>query len=101
MTVFAVIAPEFNEQLDKAVKSVFADHYYQITPGQYLVSAERASTSQIVDRLGVVGGELGRVLIMRMGTFNGWHAKDMWDWIAAQLPSLPTLPSDNPPDPNE
>lgn len=92
MTVYAIIAPVYNEQLETAVQQQFPDRWYKIAPGQYLVSVERTTSGQIMEKLNVSGGSRGRVLIMRLVNYTGWHAKDMWEWIAAQSPTPPVDP---------
>lgn len=94
MTVFAVIAPSFNEQLEKAVKDKFPDRWYEIVPGQYLVSVDKMTGGQIMEKLGLAEGSRGRAMILRLGSYTGWHAKDMWEWIADQA----TPPAPPPPD---
>ncbi len=38
MTVFAVIAPEADQKLEKAIKDKFAEgDFYEMSPGQFLV----------------------------------------------------------------
>ena len=99
MTVFAIIAPSFNEGLEEAIKGAFPDRWYVIAPGQYLVSADRTTGDQIMGKLGLADGVLGRAVIFRVSSYTGWHAKDMWEWIAAQSappsPPAPDVPSDN------
>jgi len=91
MTIFAVIAPQPNEALASAIKERFPNSYYEIAPGQYLVSLPRGTVKQVLDALGLTQGGLGRALILRVSSYNGWHAKDMWEWIAAQ--STPPPPA--------
>jgi hypothetical protein len=91
MPVFAVIAPAFDERLDSAVKQNFSGSniLYEIAPGQYLISAARMTTKQLAEKLGIIGGGVGRVLVLRLGNYTGWHAKDMWEWIESQLSAPP------------
>lgn len=101
MAVFAVIAPEFNEQLDKAVKSAFLDHYFRIAPGQYLVSGERLTASQVLGKLELTNGTRGRAIILRVASYTGWHNKDIWEWIIAQSAPPPPPVPDTTSDANE
>jgi hypothetical protein len=97
MAVFAVIAPAPNDQLDEAVSRNFPGNFYVISPGQYLVSGRRLTTNGVAQKLGVVGGAAGRVLILPVLNYKGWHARDMWEWIAAQsIPRTDPPPSDPP-----
>ncbi len=96
MAVFAVIAPEPDPRLEEAVTREFEGRYFRIAPTQFLLSAPRATTSQVADRLGASAGKVGRVLILRLGNFTGWHGSDLWEWIAAQnvAPTSPMEPGD-------
>jgi len=95
MAVFAVIAPTPNERLEAAVKLRFPDRWFVIAPGQYLVSADRAVPTQVMEKLGLTGGGLGRAIILQVTSYTGWHTKDIWDWIAAQT-APPPFPMDTP-----
>jgi hypothetical protein len=96
MAIFAVIAPAANENLETAVKAQFPDNYYPIAPGQFFVSGERLTTSKVHQLLGVSGGGVGRVLILPVRNYTGWHAKDMWEWLEAQTNPTPRT-SEEPP----
>lgn len=96
MAVFAVIAPETDPRLDPAVREAFPDSFYRISSSQFLVSATKLTTNQVSEKIGASAGGVGRVLIVRISTYTGWHNKDIWEWLAAQsAPSLPT-PFDSP-----
>jgi len=86
MTVFAVIAPEADQKLEKAIKDKFAEgDFYEMSPGQFLVYAPGLTTRQASEKMGVTGGVLGsRAMVLRVTTYAGWHSKDMWEWIAAK-----------------
>jgi hypothetical protein len=94
MTVFAIIAPSFNERLEAAIKEKFPDHWYAIAPGQYLVSADRVTPRQVMERLGIKEASHGRFMILPMASYTGWHVKDLWDWIEAQ--NTPLTPKAEP-----
>jgi hypothetical protein len=94
MAVFALIAPSLDPRLEEAVKAHFAEgDYYKITPEQFLVAAPRGlTTQQVSDLLGVGGGNVGRVMVLRVLNYTGWHSKDMWEWITTHR-SPPAPPS--------
>jgi hypothetical protein len=81
MTVFAVIAPEASEALAEAVTQAFAGRFYRIGPGQFLVASETMTTPDVNDALGAARGEVGRVLVLPVTNYTGWHDRDMWEWI--------------------
>jgi hypothetical protein len=100
MAVFAVIAPELDPRLEPAIKEQFPERHYKIAPAQFLVADNRLTTQQVSTKLGASGGSVGRVMIVRFSSYAGWHSKDMWEWIAAQLqPSPPSLFEPDEPEP--
>ena len=85
MAVFAVIAPEFNAQLKEAIDANFGgENNYEIAPGQYLVAGHLLTSHQVSTMLGAPGGGVGRVIILRVTSHTGWHARDMWEWITTR-----------------
>lgn len=95
MPVFAIIAPAADARLDAAVRAHFPGNYFVITSGQYLVVDDKATTSEITERLEVPGGKVGRALVIPVQNYSGWHAKDLWEWLAARsggaAPSEPAV----------
>jgi hypothetical protein len=91
MTIYAAISPGDNEPLGAVVAEKFPDGWFKIAPGQYLISTAKLTTAQVSERLGIPGGSLGRVIIMHIVNYTGWHSKDMWEWLSAQ-----TKPPANP-----
>ena len=84
MPLFALISPEDNPALEKAVSERFKDRYYKIAPGQFVVSEDNATTQSIFEGLGFRGGTLGLAIILPITNYAGWHSQNLWEWISAQ-----------------
>ncbi len=86
MAVFAVIAPSLDPRLEESVKAKFPEgDFYKISPQQFMVFSPTSTTQQISETISAPGGNVGRVLIMRLTTYAGWHTKDLWEWIGTHM----------------
>ena len=85
MNVFAIISPEPNPKLEEVLKEQFEanDRLYVVAPGQYLVASDLTS-KRLNDKIGISNGDMGLALILRIGTYTGWHHRPMWEWIDAK-----------------
>ena len=83
MQVFAVIAPEGNDALDRAVKAAFPGNYFIIAPGQYLVAAPGLVLREIGERIGDKG-QVGRLMVLPFDKHWGWHRTELWEWAQAR-----------------
>ena len=97
MAVYAAISPGENESLHAAIDRAFAGSYLKVGPGQYLISASK-TTKQVADSLGAARGVVSEVLLMRVLNYTGWHAQEVWDWLADHLDPRPdpSAPSGEP-----
>ncbi len=82
MSLYAIIAPGEDANLTAAVVDHFPEHY-KVAPGQFLISS-KLTTQEVSVTIEAPGGKVGKVLIIRAENQTGWHAKDMWEWIASQ-----------------
>jgi hypothetical protein len=89
MAIYAAITTPDNELLGPAVEAQFPESNFMVADGQYLISTPRLTTNQVSQRLGVPGGALGKVIVMHVANYTGWHSKDMWEWLAAQAKPNP------------
>ena len=93
MTVFAVIAPGDNPALSEAVAREFAGRAYKISDGQFLVVADKATISQITEQLGAPTGAIGKILVLPVTSYGGWHDRGIWEWLGVQgVPPIPGAP---------
>lgn len=81
---YAAIAPGDSKPLEDAVAREFPDHF-KAAPGQLLISSN-LTTEQVAEKLQTKGGTIGRVLLMRVTNYGGWHAQDLWEWFAKSRP---------------
>ncbi len=84
MAIYAVIAPEPAPKLEEAIAEHFPQHFYKVAPDQFLVSSAIPTTTKISERLGLPKGELGKAMVLHVLNWNGWHNKDIWEWLSAQ-----------------
>ena len=92
MTVFAIIAGSPNAPaLDRVVAERFATgNRYAIAPGQYLVDAPGVTSRQLSESLGIASGSLAQhILVLPVTGYDGWHNRDMWEWLSSHLGSSP------------
>ena len=81
MSIYLVLSSADKPDLGSHIAAVFPDESRQISPSQWLVSAN--TTAQGVGKLlGVDEGKYGRVMISLVTAYWGWHDKDLWSWIA-------------------
>jgi hypothetical protein len=86
MNVFAAIAPEEDPRLKSAVTAKYGDgSHYVIAPGQFLVFAPGLTSKQVSDSLGAADGGVGRLMVLRVTDYAGWHTRDMWEWINTRI----------------
>jgi len=83
MTIYAVLTSGDDAKLAAAAEEHFPGKVYKIASGQFLISTPLA-TAKVSDTLQAPSGVLGRILVLRVENYTGWHSKDMWEWIAEQ-----------------
>jgi hypothetical protein len=102
MALYAIIAPPGPEDsptniaLAAAIQTEFPGNFYKIADGQFLVVVDKLTTNQIVEKLNFREGKLGRALVARIETYNGWHSRDLWEWIRNQTNPAPAPAPDDP-----
>ncbi|MBI1418780.1 MAG: hypothetical protein GC146_16310 [Limimaricola sp.] len=52
-----------------------------VAPGQWLVAAD-VTPKELSDRLNASDGNFGKLIILLVTSYFGWHDKDMWDWLS-------------------
>jgi hypothetical protein len=82
MALFALIAPEASPALKEKIEQEFPDDaHFEIADGQFFVIGNKLTTTQVKDKLGIEGGRLGRVAVLRVDNWAGWHSRTMWEWL--------------------
>jgi hypothetical protein len=84
MTVYAVISPGENQPLKQAVHRVYDGHFFEIAPGQFVVSAAGLTAQGVSQQLGVSSdpGAVTNVVVFTVAGYWGNHRKDLWEWLS-------------------
>lgn len=85
MPVFAIIASGDGPGLGLIIKSkVQQQDYHQVDDDTWLVSAPQniVTPKELSDFLGISSGAAGRVMILHVTTYFGFHKRDVWDWLS-------------------
>jgi hypothetical protein len=93
VTVFAIIAGSPDAPaLDRRIIARFTvGNRYAIAPGQYLVDAPGLTSRQLSEDLGITNGSLGlHILVLPVTGYEGWHNREMWEWLSSHLGSSPS-----------
>ena len=92
MAIFALLGDGTNGEFARIVKEKYPGSYFEIIPGQIVISASKTTSREVAEYLGTKEGGLGQVVIFSIASWYGWHRKDLWDWIQAKT-SDPTATS--------
>ena len=85
MAVFAIIAQQNSTALQLAVNEKFTVNYF-LGGAQWLVSAEPTLTPQdVATKLGAEKGALGKVLVVTVSNYWGYHEANLWPWLKANM----------------
>ena len=80
MATYVILLDEPNEVAEQAIKAQFPHDHYQLSDKNWLVSG-LGTTKEISDRLGVSKGEAGKVVILAVNGYFGWHQASVWEWL--------------------
>ena len=81
MKLFAVFGAENKEnKLAENIKKNFDDNYYKVGDNQWAIAAN-LTTSEVIEKLDIENGESGTYIVAAMSTFQGYHVKDLWEWL--------------------
>lgn len=85
MAVFAIIAQQTSAGLQSAVNQNFPTNYY-LGGAQWLISTEPQLTPQdIATKLGSEKGAFGKVLVVTVSNYWGYHDANLWPWLKANM----------------
>ena len=84
--LYALISPDDNPALEKAVGDKFKDRFFKVAPGQFIVSSDNSTTQNVAEQLGIPSNSagLGSVMVLAIANYTGWHNRNLWEWMAAQ-----------------
>ena len=82
MAIFVVLSEAVLPDLKTKITTFFPNDHYELTPTQWLLSADTIPSS-LADQLGTRENGLGgRVIIIQTtGSAAGWHANTAWEWL--------------------
>lgn len=84
MTVYAVISPSENQSLKLAIQREYAGHFFEIAPGQFVVSAAGLTAQSVSNQLNVgpTAPSITNVVVFTVAGYWGSHRKDLWEWLS-------------------
>jgi hypothetical protein len=80
MTIFAILAGDDDSRLNAAIERAFSNNYYKIADRQWLVASPDLTTRDVVQKLGAQD-TLGKVLVVSVANYWGYHDRDLWEWL--------------------
>lgn len=86
MSLFAILAPPDNSKLGPAIETRFANNFYRVWNGQWIIS-EVGTAREISDKLGISDGSNGPGVVLAITTYWGNANTDLWEWMKSRLES--------------
>jgi len=87
MAIFLVLAlkDESRAKIEEAIKAKFPDEHYEIADDKWFVNVENLTARQLAERVGIIGGDPVRGLVVSVASYSGRAQPDMWEWLAAKF----------------
>ena len=85
MPVFAVIASNDGPGLRLAITTkISSSDHHQVDDNTWFVSAPSGivTPKELSDFLGISSGSVGRVLLIHVTSYFGFHRRETWDWLS-------------------
>jgi hypothetical protein len=80
MAIFVVMTVGDGVDLQSRIAKLYPNDHLHLTTGQWLVAADMTA-KELSEKLGVVDGSAGRVLVAAISSYYGRHAANVWEWI--------------------
>ena len=99
MTIYAVLLPNPQPQLDTKIVSEFGGDALRVTDTQWLISSGIATSEDIVKRLGVfdrsnpTGPSTGNAIVFSTSGYFGRAPTNVWEWLKVKLEAPPGVPN--------
>jgi hypothetical protein len=84
MTVFLVLSDGPNPALEQKILETYPDAHFQLSDRQWAVAADKKTSAEVRDELGMRDGSLGRAVVFRTAGASGWFKKSLWEWLAVK-----------------
>ena len=94
MTIFAILMPAQQPELERAIETNFPKHHLKVTDTQWLVSSN-STAIDIVAQLGIYDARYpekksnGNAIVLATSSYYGRAPSSIWDWMKANLEALP------------
>lgn len=85
MPVFAVIASNDGPGLGLVIsRKIASSDFHQVDDTTWFVSAPSGivTPKELSDFLDISSGAVGRVLLMHVTSYFGFHKRETWDWLS-------------------
>lgn len=87
MAVFAVVTSNAPAELESIITSKMQPQdFHRVDDKTWFVNAPGTivTPKELSDFLGISQGVAGRVLVLHITTYYGYHAKETWDWLSVK-----------------
>ncbi|EAA8358369.1 hypothetical protein AB0327_003133 [Salmonella enterica] len=83
MGVFAIIASNDKVVADRIADKIQPKDFYRADGHVWFVCAptEVVTTKELSDFLNISSGAAGRVIVMHVTSYYGYHERELWDWL--------------------
>ncbi len=93
MTIFAILMPTQQPELERAIETVFPKHHLRITDTQWLVSSN-STAIDVVAQLGIYDAKNpeksnGNAVVLATSSYYGRAPSSVWDWMKSNLEASP------------
>jgi hypothetical protein len=94
MTIFAVLMPEQQTDLESKIREVYPNDFYQLSLTQWLIS-DSGTAADISRKLGIFDPAnpqvaVGEAVIFSTSSYHGRAPTPLWDWMRAKLEAAPS-----------
>jgi hypothetical protein len=79
MAIFAVLGSNEPEKLKAIIEDKFPENL-EFSKGQWFVSASKATTQEVSERIGD-NGENGIFIVIPVNNYWGLHSNHTWEWL--------------------
>jgi len=82
MSIFVVLSEGDNEKLEALIKEKYPEDYYQLSPGQWLISS-RETAIKLSEDLLITDEENGpgSTLVFTISSYYGIANPAIWEWL--------------------
>jgi hypothetical protein len=84
MTIFAILTPSDNPQLEAALTVSFYTNFLKVGPGQYLV-ASKGTAVDVSNALGISDGTNGNGIVLTTSSYYGRAGSNIWEWMSVKV----------------